>query len=369
MEEEEEEEHKCRICGQKATKKLKATAEATTCNKHFQPCYDAFKNSIENVRLQYLIQQQEQEEEEEQQQEQQQQQPPKPQPEPQPTPQTGQDKYGIKKLYHDDNSAPQMIYMDMDNPTKDSFLNKEERANMRKESDGSWSLDGKDTGKYQVRLGLWMNPPQTDIEATVYANFIEAVAGQEAGSYAFQLYKGVGDHSTSNNGCTGFSYKGRVRHDKSVVVVKEITHPNYTSNQGGIKKLTKDPKGNYIGTKLVTYNIRSVRSGRTPVKIEMWCDEEGMDKNGILHPELQKWVKMAEYIDVGGWSAGSAASVGNCEPLEVGNITGKRRTDEIYNLPVGTPNKGNIVTYRTDGVRTKIKHFSVRKIKSPVGAV
>jgi len=277
------------------------------------------------------------------------------------------DRYGINFLYKSavptDTSKGLMRYMNMDNPTADAFLNKEEKANMRKEADGSWSLDGKDTGKYQVRLGLWMKPPQVNIEATVYAQYMSAIEGLSAGSYAFQLYKGVGNHSSSNNGCTGFAYKARVRLDKSVVITKEVTHPNYAGNKGGLKKLTKDPRGNYIGTKLVVYNMAPIPGGRTPVKIEVWCDEQGMDKNGVFTASKQNWVKMAEFTDKGGWAAGSAESVGNCEPLEIGNNTGKRKPDEIYNQPVGTTD-GNIVTYRTDGVRTKIKFFSVRAINT-----
>jgi hypothetical protein len=288
--------------------------------------------------------------------------PVKPQPQPVTSPTGSADKYGIKKLYAD---APTKFerYMDMDNPTKDAFLNKEEKANLNKEADGGWSLDGKDTGKYQVRLGLWMKPEQVNIETTVYSQYISAVAGADSGSYAFQLYKGVGDHSTSNNGCTGFSYKGRVRLDKGVLICKEVTHPNYSSNEGNIKKLTNDPKGRYVGTKLVTYNLaKDSKTGRTPVKIEVYCDETGMTPDGKFDKAKQNWVKMADYVDKGGWNAGSAASVGLCPPLEIGNSTGKRKTDEIYNLPVGT-NNGNVVTYRTDGVRTKIKYFSVRGIK------
>jgi len=349
---------KCSVCNKKrATKKLSIYVD----DEHYsigRPEMDAL---LEKIRRIYR-------------EEQEQERPPRPEQEeqstpPAPTPNPDQtpleiDKWGIKKIYPDsDKTNPLFLTMDMDNPTKDSFLNKEEKANLKKESDGSWSLDGKDTGKYQVRLGLWMQPPQVNIEATIYANFIEVVAGQESGSYAFQLYKGVGDHSTSNNGCTGFAYKARIRHDKSVVICKEITHPNYSSNVGGVRKLTKEPKGNYIGTKLVIYNMSEKNGGgRTPVRIQVYCDESGMNAQGVLDPTKQNWVKMAEYIDKGGFNAGSASSVGNCEPLEIGNNTGKRKTDEIYNLPVGTKDKGNIITYRTDSARTKVKYFSVRGI-------
>lgn len=277
------------------------------------------------------------------------------------------DKYGIKKLYEDNVHEPFFRIMDMDNPTKDSFLNKEERANMRKESDGSWSLDGKDTGKYQVRLGLWMNPPQTDIEGTIYAYHIEDIPGHEGESrYSYQFYRGGGDHSTSNNGCEGAAYKGRILENKDVGICKELLHADYTSTKGHLKKLTKSPFGNWIGVKLVTYNMPKLSNGRIPVMIQVWCDEEGMDQNGVLHPEKQNWQKYAEVIDKGGWSSGTG---NGCPPLEIGNNTGKRKPDEIFNMPGGKPDKGNVITYRTDGAKTKIKDFSVRSIKNPSSGV
>jgi hypothetical protein len=102
---------------------------------------------------------------------------------------------------------------------------------MRKEADGSWSLDGKDTGKYQVRLGLWMKPKLTDIEATIYAFHIQDVSGYEGESkYTYQFYRGGGGHSTSNGRCEGSAYKSRILENKGVVICKELKHPVYTSN-------------------------------------------------------------------------------------------------------------------------------------------
>lgn len=274
------------------------------------------------------------------------------------------DKFHIKKLYADSDGTVLFRAMDMDNPSKDAFLNKEETANMKKQSDGSWSLDGKYTGQYQVRLGIWMNPPQTDVEATIYAYHIGDVSGMaDESKYSYQLYRGGGDHTTSNNGSEGNAYKARIQENKYVVICKELRHADYTSNKGNIKKLTKSPIGNWIGVKFVTFNLPKLPTGRTPVMTQVFCDESGMDANGVLTPENQKWVKMAEYVDKGGWAAGSTTTVGRCPPLEIGNKTGKRKTDEIFNMPGGKPDKGNIVTYRTDGARTKIKYFSVRSIK------
>jgi hypothetical protein len=174
------------------------------------------------------------------------------------------------------------------------------------------------------------------------------------------VYRGGGHHS-SNTPCEGAAYKARIRKDKSVVVTKEVLHPDYASNKGGIKKLTKDPKGNYIGTKLVVYNLPKAPSGRTPVKLEVYVDEDGMGADGVFTASKQNWVKAAENTDFGGWASGDG---GGCPPLEIGN-TGKRKPDEILNTPGGT-SEGNLAAYRTDGVKSKIKFFSIREIKPPV---
>lgn len=273
------------------------------------------------------------------------------------------DKYGIKKLYPDaTGDKAQVWYMNMDNPSSDPRFKNEQSANLEKEPDGAWSSDGSLNGKYQVRLEGWSESGQKkflNCETTVYAQFMGDIARApgDPGAYAYQIYRGGGHHS-SNTPCEGAAYKARVRKDRSVVIVKEVLHPDYTSNKGGLAKLIKPPLGYYIGTKLVVYNLEyDAVKQRTPVKIEVWCDESGMDVFGKLDPAKQNWKKMAETIDSGGWASGNG---GGCPAIESGN-TGKRRPDEILNTPGGTLS-GNLCAYRTDGVKSKIKFFSIREI-------
>jgi hypothetical protein len=269
------------------------------------------------------------------------------------------DKYGIQFLYPNP-STPQMCDMNMDNPFSDTNFRNEENANLKKESDGAWSSTGNQE-KQQVRLELWQDPSIRDCEITVYANYIEDLS--LTGSYGYQVYRGGGHHGSAENGCPGCAYKARIRKDKTVVIAKEIKHADYSSNEGNVKKLSKDIKGRYIGVKQVVYNLSKLANGRTPVKIEVWCDEEGMTPDGVLHPEKQNWQKYAETIDKGGWTAGNGAG---CPPVEIGN-TGTRKGDEILNTPEGAKS-GNLAAYRTDGAKTKIKYFSIRKIQAPIGA-
>lgn len=271
-----------------------------------------------------------------------------------------EDRYKIKKIYPD-SETPQMIYMNMDNPSSDPLFRNEDNANMTRGIAGGWVQDGSDNGKYQVRLELWQDNPIRDCEITVYAKWLADIASIVDSAYAYQVYRGGGHHTTNLEGQEGAAYKGRIKRDRSVVIAKEIRHADYTSNQGGIMKLEKDPYNNFIGVKLVVYNLTSPVNGRIPVKIEVWCDEYGMTPDGKLDPTKQNWKKYAEYTDKGGWSSGTG---GGNPGLELGN-TGLRKPDEIFNTPFGAKqNKGNLGAYRTDGAKTEIKYFSFRKIKS-----
>ena len=297
--------------------------------------------------------------------------PPEPEPVPAPTEtpspiptSTATDKWGIKKLYADaQGDRVQTWTMDMNNPSSDPRFKNEQNANLKKEADGGWSSDGSENGKYQVRLEGWSESGSKkwlNTEITVYAQFMQDITGGSPGSYAFQTYRGGGHHS-SNTPCDGAAYKARIRKDKGVVICKEVLHPDYTSNKGNLARLTKDPKGNYIGVKEVVYNLPKAATGRTPVKIEVWIDESGMNPQGVLDPVKQNWILAAETTDNGGWASGDG---GGCPAIEIGN-TGKRKPDEILNTSGGT-SEGNLCAYRTDGVKSKIKYFSIREIKPPL---
>lgn len=257
-----------------------------------------------------------------------------------------------------------MIYMNMDNPSSDPLFRNEETEGLIKGEFGGWRSSGGTNG--QLRLELWQDNPIRDCEGTVYARFIKNM-NTDPGAYLSQVYRGGGTHSSSLDGQEGAAYKVRIRADRSVVITKEVRHPDYASNVGGIKKLEKDPTEIYLGIKLVAYNMPlDPQTNRTPVKIEAWCDEYGMSPSGQFNPQNQKWQKYAEYIDKGGWKAGS----GNVAipGVELGN-NGNRKADEILNTGKGAVrNKGNLFAYRTDNRQTEIKYMSFRKIKNPVGA-
>jgi hypothetical protein len=278
------------------------------------------------------------------------------------------DKYRINFLYQSLAETPEMWYFDMKNPIADSKLTNEENAGLKHiEIEDAWESSGTKE-KAQVRLQGQILPKSVDIEGTIYAKYVEdyVPSGESPGPYWFQFYRGGGRHSTSDAGL-GCAYKLRLKKDGSVYLCKEIIHPEYTSNRGGVigssgtRKLSSSAKGHYVGMKLVTFNLPE-QKGIVPVQIEGYVDEEGMDDKGVLHPEKQNWKLMAQTIDDGNWSAGSESVIGKYPPVDMKNGTGKRQPDEILNMP-GGPKEGNVIAYRTDHARTRIKDMSWRKIK------
>jgi hypothetical protein len=279
---------------------------------------------------------------------------------------TGVDIWGIRKLYPDSEKDFQEWYMREARPKEDPQFQNWKNANVKKQPDGSFRVDGMGgTGKGQVRVEgrcasrtkKWLNG-----EVTVYAKYLEDLTNSSTapGSYSYQVYLRGANHSTSMP-CLGSCYKVRIRKNKSVAIVKEVQHPEYSSNRPGTRKIAKEVRGNYLGVKEVVYNFQE--NGKTFVKVELWIDENGMDANGVLDTAKQNWVKMAETVDRGGWKAMDSAST--CPSVNVDSTTkDKRQPDEIISLPGGTAD-WNCAAFRTDGVAAQIKHFSVREIQPP----
>ena len=349
----------CSVCGKKhATKKLSLLVD----DEHYSTGMTGMQDLLRRLREIYGQEEEEVPEEPEQPEE-----PEEPQEPEQPDTQ-GADKYGIRKLYPDavGSTASTMWYFDMDNPTKDPRLGNEERAGLKKQPDGSWYLDGMGgTTKGQVRIEgrcesrnkKWLNG-----EVTVYAKYLNDLpnSATEPGAYAYQVYLRGANHSTSNP-CIGSCYKIRIRKDKGVAIVKEIQHPQYSSNRLGTRKINQDIKGKWLGVKQVVYNF--IQNNKTVVKIEIWVDENVTDSNGNLQIK-NNWQKIAETVDSGNWKAMDSPS--SCPAVDVDAvIKNRRQPDEIISMSGGTED-WNCAAYRTDGVSSTIKYFSVREIKPPI---
>jgi hypothetical protein len=279
------------------------------------------------------------------------------------------DKWGIQKIYPDaQGDSFQVWYMDQDaDPTKDKRFGNWKNANLRKMQDGSgacWYVDGKDQ-RGQVRLeGLSESGTKKwlDAEATIYVFYIDDSKEFAVTPYVYTLYLRGGKH-TAKDPCLGACYKAMVRKDRRVSIVKEVEHPQYTSNRVG-KQIANEVKGSWIGFKLIVYNFQEDPDLNTYVKIEVWIDENCTDEQQNLVIR-NKWYKAAETIDRGGWAAKEMIQASDCPALDLNSKTlSKRQPDEIISMPGGT-NEYNVGCFRTDGVMVKFKNFSIRAIQSP----
>ena len=65
------------------------------------------------------------------------------------------DKFGVEKIYPTAPGGREWL-IDMDNPTSDGIF--DPGTAITKNSDGSWRVSGKDSGKYQVHMSVKIPP-------------------------------------------------------------------------------------------------------------------------------------------------------------------------------------------------------------------
>ena len=281
------------------------------------------------------------------------------------------DRFGITKVYPDapDNTDKNWFLSSTHDPSEDPRVGIAADANMIRHSDGSWTVR-RPPGAPPIRFNVWSLPNKRwlNVEITVYSRFGEIIEqGTTSTRYVLHLYTRGGHHHLDNR-CEGSAYKGRIKtSDGRISFTKEIQHNDYTRTRqdpNGLA-LTKDYNNNFIGSKFIVYNLpEDPNTGRVPVKLEYWVDEDGMTPDGVHDQSRQNWRKFAETTDTGGWSEPGDGSGRNCPPVEIGNNTGERKADEILNTPGGR-SRGNVITYRTDDISSKIKWFSGREIIPP----
>ncbi len=119
---------------------------------------------------------------------------------------------------------------------------------------------------------------------------------------------------------------------------KEIWHTGgYTDGRGSVKVI--DPSSivdKWIGWKVIMYNINN----NADVKMESYIDERGNNR----------WKKVNEVIDSGGWYA-------------------KSTDEEFYSAGCGRSkdyiitNSGSIATFRSDNILWNFKYLSIREIQ------
>ena len=140
----------------------------------------------------------------------------------------------------------------------------------------------------------------------------------------------VGQH-TIHDPCDGTAYYGALSFGGETWFQKEVVHSEggYTNKRHS--SLSVDPLTDYrmVGIKMIAYNVDS------GVKLELWVDDRADNK----------WVKMAETVDSGGWRS----DIGACG----------RAADHVISEP--RPR----VTFRVDNTTFDFQDLSVREIQPP----
>jgi hypothetical protein len=222
---------------------------------------------------------------------------------------------------------------------------------MTKQSDGSWRVSAS-----QVRMEAWSpsNEKWLNVEITEYAKIVGGT------NQLLQQYS-RGGHHTDTNQCLGSAYKGRLYGDGHTTIVKEITHPAYTSNKASFQATTQPLKDRWVGFKTVIYNI--VEDGHTYVKIQTYIDNDVTDSHGNLVVR-NNWKLASTYVDRGGWSTSDSDFNSACFPVNKDSTHQYRQRDEIINRSGGTSTQ-NIAAFRSDDLTWNWKYLSVREIQAP----
>jgi hypothetical protein len=283
------------------------------------------------------------------------------------------DIFGIRKIYPNAPKNFQEWFFNERDPTRDPQLKDEEGSNLRRMQDGSnaWYIDGGKKG--QVRIAGWSKQGtywEDATELTIYFKWLHDTKGMKQGKY-FQTYLRGGDHSAQKGrGGEASCYKARITTTGQVYLVKEIQHspPGYTSNVAGRKIAFPNGslKNQWVGMKLVVYNIQEQEGGPVYVRVECWIDSTCTNKkDGSLDISKQKWVKAVEHVDKGGWRCKDMKKPTKYPSVDYNSKTPDvRQPNEIISKPGGTKD-GNLGAYRTDGRASAFRFFSIRQIENP----
>ncbi|MEP0825534.1 MAG: hypothetical protein HRF40_08615 [Nitrososphaera sp.] len=259
------------------------------------------------------------------------------------------DKFGIEKIYPTKQGGNEW-YVNMKDPASDPMFRNLER--MKKQSDGSWQVDGGMNGRLRMEVWSPVNEKWQNVEITMYAKMVSG------SNELLQLYS-RGGHHTPKDECLGSAYKARLYGDGRATWVKEVSHPAYARKRGTVD-VTDDPlKGRWVGFKAVIYNF--VENDKTYVRMESYIDDDVTDSKGNL--VIRNNWKLASVVeDRGGWKTRDSDFDPSCKPLNKDSTHKYRQRDEILNMPGGTSTQ-NIAAFRSDDLKWNWKYLSVREIE------
>lgn len=261
----------------------------------------------------------------------------------------GQDQFNVSEIYPTKEEGREW-YINMQNPKEDDvFSLSSDVPILRSAIDNeAWLIN--DTSVRMNVITPQGQEPWRDIEMTGYFKIRSIYdpnsPGQEQGgngngnegtSIPDLTMRARGGSHSSENPCEGTALNGGIDILKGEAAwKKEIWHTGgYTDSRGSTTVLESPFLNNWLGWKVVMYNINN----DTAVKMESYVDANNTNE----------WVKVNEVTDEGGWFANSSDEVFNSANC------GKSKDYVITN-------SGPIATFRADNFAFDFKNLSIREI-------
>lgn len=258
------------------------------------------------------------------------------------------DIFGISEIYPTKKGG-RVWYINMENPLSDPLfsITSDIPITKSKNGDESWFINNS-----QIRINIntiddepqWKNIEMTgyikvdSINKTSQSDKKNSDSTDSSLSPAITWRARGGSHN-DRSPCEGTALNGGLNIlDKTAAWKKEIWHTGgYTDSRGETVATEKSLIGRWIGWKIVMYNL----SNDTAVKMESYIDDNNSNK----------WKKVNEVLDDGGWYANSS-------------------DEDFYSTNCNKPkdyiitNGGPIATFRADNMAFDFKNLSIREIQT-----
>ncbi len=269
---------------------------------------------------------------------------PTPEPEPEPTPTGDLDQFGIAKLYPTAAGNGNEYYTKTNADTVTQFMDggRIDRlpSGFSKNSDGSWNIPSDSTPRWVINGG-WRNMEMT-MQIRVNSGGL------------VQLYSNGEQHTTDVTGAWhGSANKMRVYADGRMGFVKELYHES--GNSGYTSEIaTRDAgasiTGKWVTVKFVGYTL----DNDTKRKLEAYISPNNDNR----------FIKVAEYLDTGGWSASSRfdSFMSYMKQRYPSDVPENRDTGQDMKRNEVITWEGDWVSFRSDGADYDFKNVSVREI-------
>ena len=243
------------------------------------------------------------------------------------TPEPHYDRLGVQQIYPTKEGG-QEWYFNASNP-KDGLVISPAATSLLNTGDGAWRISTETLHENDgVRMYVISPTMWRDVEITGYVK-LNSYSFEEEFAWAARS----GKHSRDEV-CDATAYFGAFGFSGDSWFQKKVFHGlGYTDRRHSVEPI-EPLQGRWIGLKLVAYNIDSDNA----VRLELWVDDKADNK----------WVKLAETVDSGGWNH---EFPGMCA----------KTADHIITEP--RPR----AMFRVDNATFDFKKLSVREIVGPQG--